>query len=250
MSARGQAGAASGTPLHGPRRGGARATAVAGVVVVVAVVAVAVWLAARPLVGGHRPPALSHGDSTTRTQALAGVFDSATAARMAREGLAGSDRSDTAPFAVQLMAANTAAGAILRLQQAGSRVPAPTYAPVTTGGARTFAVLVGAAADSAGATALLADLRRRGELSESSGTVVRVPWAYVIESDVAADSAAQRVAGYVARRLPVYALRQPDGRARLYAGAFASAEDAAELGRALRASGVHARLVHRMGRAF
>jgi len=54
---------------------------------------------------------------------------------------------------------------------------------------------------------------------------------------------------YEARGLPVYALMQNDGGARLYAGAFARADQSAELIRTLRGAGLNPVLVYRTGSA-
>jgi hypothetical protein len=48
----------------------------------------------------------------------------------------------------------------------------------------------------------------------------------------------------------VYALLQPDGTARLYAGAFETPDKAALLAATLREAGIEPTLVYRMGRAF
>jgi len=129
-------------------------------------------------------------------------------------------------------------------------VPAGTYAAIASSTVSEYQVLAGAFSNAAGATALLDSLRARGAISESSGTVVHVPLAFLIERDVASDSAAARVASLVARGLPVYALRQANGLAQLYAGAFASTADTDALAAALRSAGLHASLAYRTGRPF
>jgi hypothetical protein len=52
---------------------------------------------------------------------------------------------------------------------------------------------------------------------------------------------------YVARGLVVYTLMQEDGGARLYAGAFVTADQSAELIRSLRSAGIKPVLVYRTG---
>jgi hypothetical protein len=52
---------------------------------------------------------------------------------------------------------------------------------------------------------------------------------------------------YAARGLPVYALIQDDGGARIYAGAFAAADQSARLIRTLRGAGLKPVLVYRTG---
>jgi hypothetical protein len=65
------------------------------------------------------------------------------------------------------------------------------------------------------------------------------------------DSAvASRVSVYQTRGLPVYALLQSDGTARLFAGAFKEPEEASLLSDAMRASGVRTSVVYRTGRVY
>jgi hypothetical protein len=61
---------------------------------------------------------------------------------------------------------------------------------------------------------------------------------------------ADRVAMYRARGMPVYALLQTDGTARLFAGAFKAPEEAAVLAEILRSAGVHATIAFRTGRVY
>ena len=229
-----------------PRRSRLRqwAPAAFGPVLAAGLVALGLWLAYRPLARGPgsavpRPaPA-----SVAGPQLLAGPRGIGVAA-------AARDSAPPAPYAVDLAAANTAAGAILWLRQMGPNAPAGTFAHIPRGATSEYRVLAGAFPDSAEAAALLGSLRSHGQLSETRGTVALVPLAYLIERDVAADAAAARVAAYVARGLPVYALRQANGRVRVFAGAFASAREAELLGATLRQARVRASLVQRTGRTF
>jgi hypothetical protein len=50
--------------------------------------------------------------------------------------------------------------------------------------------------------------------------------------------------------MPVYALLQTDGTARLFAGAFKAPEEAAVLAEILRSAGVHATIAFRTGRVY
>jgi cell division septation protein DedD len=147
------------------------------------------------------------------------------------------------------MAANTQAGAILKLQKDGKKLPAATFAPVVIQGARWFKVISGAFANRTDAESLLVDLRRQKVLDAGRGTVVQVPFAFLIDS-VPATAVAGMVATYAERGDPVYALRQEDGSAWLLAGAFANREQASGYAESLRASGVTPVLVYRKGRTF
>ncbi len=210
-------------------------------------IALAAWLMERPLVRGHGPYYQAGPRGAAQRAAVAApAFGLPTAVLPEVIG----DSAAAAAYAVRIADANTAAGAILWLHQVGTDAPAGTYVAIPHGVAGEYRVLAGAFRDSVEAAGLLDHLRSHGQLSESSGTVVWVPLAYLIERDVAAGAAAARVAAYAARGLPVYALRQADGRAWLYAGAFAVASDTTLLAAALRRAGVRATLAYRMGRPF
>jgi SPOR domain len=227
-------------PSAPPERVRRLAGAAFGLVLFATLVALGAWLMERPLDRSRGP------DYQAAPSARAGPG----AAPLPVVPVAIGDPADGSPYAVQLGNANTAAGAMLMLDLAGPRVPAGTYVATPVGTAGAYRVLVGAFQDSRDAAALLALLRSHGQLTETSGTVVRVPLAFMIEQNVPADSATRRVAAYEARGLAVYALRQADGRARLYAGAFATAADTGLVAVALRRAGVHATLAYRTGRPF
>jgi len=233
---------------HGPGRLRRLGPGVLGICLAAVLVAVGFWLMERPLVRGNGPnyqqrPAASRADNGAAIMTRAGIPAHPAA------DLPGATQPK-APYAVSIGHANTAAGAILRLRTMEAFAPAGTYVPMADRAAGDYQVVAGAYATSNDADALLQALRAHGQLSETSGTVVRVPLAFLIERNVAADAAAARVAAFAARGLPVYALRQADGRAWLYAGAFASAADTTLLGNALRRAGVHATLAYRTGRPF
>jgi hypothetical protein len=148
------------------------------------------------------------------------------------------------------MAANTESGAILKLQQDGKDMPAATFAPVSVQGVHWYKVISGAFVDRADADSLLARFRRSGLLDATSGGVVQVPFAFLIESDVPAAAVPGMVATYADHGQPVYALRQRDGKIWLLVGAFGSADEAALYAESLRASGITPVLVYRKGRTF
>lgn len=240
-----------------------RWASVAGIVLTLVLAAGGAWLAYRPLARSSRPVIRAKPDTTkglTKVIAPPGpdtaIRDSGadTSAAGATTGLLAvknpGDSATAAPFAVELMAANTQAGAILKLQQDGKNLPAATFAPVLIQGARWFKVIGGAFANRADADSLLAGLRRRRVLDGGSGTVVRLPYAFLIESGVRATAVAGMVAQWADQGQPVYALLQPDGTAWLLAGAFESLEQSSLYAESLRASGIKPVLVYRKGRTF
>jgi hypothetical protein len=250
-------------PAAGPRRPWSkkRIAAVGGAILTVLLAGVALWLAMRPFAsgGGHTGPS---PDTTKGLKAVVSAVSPDTAVRPSTDStpvatitipqvVNPNDSSQAAGFAVQLMAANTLAGAILKLQQDGKNMPAATFAPVLDAqGARWYKVLSGASVDRAGADSLLLELRRRKVLDSDRGTVVRLPFAFLIDSAVSAAAVPGMVAQYADRGQPVYALRQANGTAWLLVGAFESVDESGLYAESLRASGITPVLVYRKGRTF
>jgi len=133
-------------------------------------------------------------------------------------------------------------------------MPAATISVVPIGDTDViwYKVVAGAFSDSAQADRLLASLRRRRIVSESDGTVLRVPFALRVDSvpaqAAARSKASEKVHGYAARGLAVYALAQADGSVRLYAGAFESPQQSSLAATALRVAGLTPVLEYRTGR--
>ena len=249
--------------------------AVGGVALTLIAAGIALWLAYRPLAGNasgpilkREPdctklaaagtpctpttptptvaitPAAARSDSSSDTSKAAAIATpSPTVLTVANPA----DSTVAAAFAVQLMAANTQAGAILKLQNDGKKLPAATFAPAIIQGVRWFKVVSGAFATYAGADSLLALLKQRNLLR--SGNVVRLPFAYRIDSGVPVKAVPAMVAAYGDRGQPVYALQQVDGTAWLLVGAYESPEQAL-LYRESLPSGTQPVLVYRKGRSF
>jgi hypothetical protein len=157
------------------------------------------------------------------------------------------DSSAASPFAVQLVAENMQAGAILKLQQDGKNLPAATFSPVIVQGVRWYKVVSGAFATASGADSLIGRLRQKKLLSD--GSVVRLPFAFRIDSGVPASAVPAMVMNYVDHGQPVYALRQSDGTAWLLIGAYESPEQGQLYLESL-PSGTRPVLVYRKGRPF
>ena len=237
-----------------------RVPAVAGIALTLVAAGVAAWLAYRPM--ADEPRRVGARPDTARGAAGAGVLhaDSAasepvsdTTATGATSELRVSNPQDSAqatPFAVELLAANTQAGAILKLQQDGSSLPASTFSPALVQGAQWYKVIAGAYVNRSSADSLLVALRRRKVVDAGSGAVVRLPLAFRIDSAVPSSAVPGLLEAYLDRGQPVYALRQADGTAWLLAGAFASIEQSTLYAASLRASGITPVLVYRKGRIF
>lgn len=231
-----------------------------GTAAVLAISALGVWFAMRPFDSSSqrptRPPqepqpvdsvlaaanrgspaggaGVTAGDSTLEVPVVANPADSARATA----------------WAVELLATNTAAGAAARVREEGDDLPAGTFAAALVDGAEWYKVMAGAYPTSALADSLLQLLRREGELDERSGSVVRLPYAFLVHSEVQDSSVQGLLNAYRDLGQPVYALRQDDGTMKVYAGAFESPEQAALLVGSLRAAGITPTLVYRTGRIF
>lgn len=236
-----------------------RIAAAAGLLLTLALAGAAAWLAYRPLAGnGGHARVGPKPDSSRPKNVVALNKDSLSADSASAAGpivalptaVNPSDSLQSSGFAVELMAANTQAGAILKLQQDGKKIPAATFAPVLVQGVRWYKVIGGAFSDRGGADSLLAGLRRLKVLDPDKGSVVRLPFAFRIDSGVPAAAVPGMVATNADHGLPVYALRQTDGTAWLLVGAFESVDQSTLYAESLRASGITPVLVYRKGRMF
>ena len=253
-------------PLRPPRRRRRSIAIAAALLIVAAVGAGGVWLASGSQIfggtrsGGRKPAAASAAGRIAKTDSRAAIGAAVGAAAAPAAPAADApplpvaanpaDSAQASAFAVELMAANTQTGAILKLQNDGKNLPVPTFSAILSQGSRWFKVIAGAYPDRTGADSLLVDLRRRHLLDARSGTVVRVPFAFLIDSGVPATAVPGMVASYANRGDPVYALRQSNGTAWLLAGAFESPEQAALYAESLRSSGKTPTFVYRKGRSF
>src|SRR3569833_581063 len=148
------------------------------------------------------------------------------------------------------MSTNTQAGAILKLQKDGNHLPAATFAPVLDAqGSQWFKVIGGAAAERAAAESLLIELRKQKVVDPTGGSVVRLPYAFLIDSGPPT-AVPEMVGMYRDHSIPAYALKQENGLAWLLVGAFPSIEQSQLYLETLRASVKQPALVYRNGRTF
>jgi len=82
------------------------------------------------------------------------------------------------------------------------------------------------------------------------GPLLWIPYALLIERDVADAAVAARVAALQARNVPAYALAQKNNTARVYAGAFRAPGEAVRLYEDLKTAGIQTSLVYRTGRVY
>jgi hypothetical protein len=239
-----------------------RFAATAGVALTLALAFVAFWLATRPISiasrGHTRVP--QKADTAHAKSVLALDRDSAPRDSVRDSAAAGplvpvlsvTNPADSAVadwWSVELSIANTQAGAILDVQQYGMNLPAATFSPVLIQGAPWFKILSGAFETAASADSLLQSLRKRGYLTQDAGKVVRAPYAFLIE--VVTPAAVEgMLAAHSNHGIPVYALRQTNGKVWLLAGAFETKDQASSFTQPLRAAGIEPVLVYRKGRMF
>jgi len=186
--------------------------------------------------------------ATTTEAATEAATDTITFASVVNPG----DSARAAAFTVELVAANTLAGANSGLEMRGVPLPAPTLVPVLLGadGRPWYRALAGAWRDRAEAESLLSMLRDRGLVREDVGRVLRAPYALLLAKGVPTEQATAALAQWESRGIPAYALLQEDGRARLFAGAFETPGQSALVALSLRDIGVEPVLAFRTGRMF
>ena len=248
-----------------PRRDRRRVMAgIAGLFLTTALVGAALWFAARPFASAGRSTA-ARSKPAPAAQLLASTPDSATkpVADSAARPLAVAGQLDSFPlltpvnvadtamasaFAVRLEQTNTKSGAILDLRGRFETVPAGTYGFDPRN--RFFLLVAGAYPARIGAESLLVRLHTQKILAPGIGSVVSLPFAFLVEADVPQAAIASRLKSYAARGQPVYALRQPSGVAHLYFGAYESPQAAALAVPMVRDAGVTPTLVYRIGRVF
>ena len=188
------------------------------------------------------------------------VADSTAANSSARSGSAALapvnplDSANATAFSVEILAANTADGANFELKRHGSAMPAATISIVPIGDteASWYKVYAGAYSDARQADQLLGLLRRRHLMADSAGSVVRAPFAFLVDSVPAQAGVAARVRDKLqvlaGKNITAYALIQRDGSARFYTGAYVTPDQSSLAASALRMAGVTPVLAYRTGR--
>jgi hypothetical protein len=215
--------------------------------------AMAGWRGARPTAGTARPPSPPAPPAQAPGRAERPAAAPADTVRLA-DPVNPADTSIVAPFAVEVMAANTLAGANSYLSDHGGRTSlnGATVSPVPVGGSTNvwYTVVAGASHDRAGADSLLAALRRDGLVRREEGRVVKVPYALVLADHVERTSVPALRESWRRRGFDPYVLVQADGSGRLLAGAFETPAQAAPLAATLRAAGVEPVVAFRTGRTY
>jgi hypothetical protein len=164
------------------------------------------------------------------------------------------DSSSAPQFSVFISASNTLEGANLEMKSYGSALPAPTISLVPIGDTEAiwYKIYAGVYEDSTEAETLLATLRRRRSLPDSGEAVVRAPLALLIDSIPAQAGMTSRIREKIQslaeKDVKAYALRQNDGSARIYSGAFVKPDESTLAATSLRVAGLTPLLVYKTGR--
>lgn len=268
-------------PAAAPRSRARIAAAVAGIALSLAGLLVFIWAVMRPFSQDHKPARVgatagsaqrvTGGALATDTMSAARAdsvrADSARADSLRRDSLArpdtaappvdsfpvlapanARDAANAAGWAVRLEQTNTKSGAILDLRGRFETAPAGTYGVDLR--TRFFLLVAGAYPTRAGAESLLVRLRTQKILAPGIGSVTSLPFAFLVQADVPAADVPSRLARFAARGQPVYALRQANGAANLYFGAYESSQHAALAVPTVREAGLTPTLVYRTGRVF
>ena len=230
--------------------------ALLGVVLALGLGGLGVWLAARPLATGHEPSnVLRRRSMGAAAGAVPSTLDSLRPDSNTANNLPAlvpanpADSAGAAGYAVLLARFNTHDGVTLWLQRNQREMPSATFSPILVRGERWYRALAGSYASRPQADSLLARLRQEGQVGAEYGEVVNAPLSFLLDSVMA--EAAPALLQYWARRgEPVFALRQSDGSAKLYDGAFSSPQEASLFLDEVRSSGIRPVLVYRIGRVY
>jgi hypothetical protein len=199
--------------------------------------------AVAPVAAPSTAPAPDSGAAAKRSAALEAMLAQARAA-------AADSNAKSAAYSVELDVLASATAANARLEAEPIRdLPAITISPMAEpDGSHSFHVLAGAYNDRGGADSLLGALVKDGVVIKGQGKVVRLPFTVVVQSGITRDEASLLATGYRSKGFPVYALALPDGRMRMYVGAFERAADAALLVATLRSNNETPSVTYRIGR--
>jgi sporulation related protein len=238
------------------RRSRWSAGALVGGALAVALAIIGIWLAARPLVRGYYPASDRRRSSTSSAGTVPSTLDSIpsdSASAAAAKLLSPANPADSgraAAYSVVVARFNTLLGAQSWLQTQARDLPSPTFAPFRVNGETWYRALAGSYTTRAEADSLLDALGAKGLSRPDSANVVHAPFAFLVDS-ITADAVPGMLKYFAARGQPVYALKEEDGSARLYAGAFESPAEAALYVDAIRSGGnIKPVLVYRIGRVY
>jgi hypothetical protein len=244
-----------------------------GLVLAVLVAGAALWFATRPGASDGAPRAVVAAPSRTTSAVKADTATADSALQAGRDSVARdsagrlaatrpplsdpasgltvanvADSASAAAFALRFESVTSGGSAIIYLAGRYKTVPAATFGIEPRTGL--FLLTGGAYATQAGADSLFKQLQAKGLIIPGVGAVVSVPFAFLIQAHVPLAEAASRRARLLGGGHPVYALRQPDGTANLYFGAYDSPQQAAFAIPFVKKVTPTPTLVYRIGRVY
>jgi len=154
---------------------------------------------------------------------------------------------DSLPFAVQVAAWTTLGQALEDADSIEARGFEPIVTPLLVDRARWFRVSAGPAPTEDSADSLLRAVRGAGLDGSSSAAATLVPLSFALKRVATLAAARAERARLRDAGIPAFILGQADGSYRLFAGAFASTEQAAYLDTLLAANHSAAQLMPRVG---
>lgn len=233
----------------------------------IVVIALLLWLASQVGGSGARggmlqsdsaAAVLAHPDSDMVDDAAAlpiGTDSSATSAGATDGDVAAppvanlADSARAAAFSVAVTTVRSAPASIAAFRNRSRALASVTIGEAAdSAGATSYYLVTWAGTASGDAVTELERLRRQGLLADTAGAVVRLPYALQVESSVPRDSVRMALNRLLARGIPAYALLQPNGRAHVYVGAFATPSDARAQLVTLQSAAIPAALAVRTGR--
>ena len=248
-----------------PRTSNRLLAAGAGLLLTAGLLAAGVWFANRPFASAPvkrasakpetsplqrqlAPPAVTPVDSTRDTASGMAIAPLSPDSFPLLAPANVADSAKASSWGVILEPTRTKSGAILDLRTRFETVPVGTYGiDVRT---RSFLLVSGAYPLRTSAESLLVDLRNHRILAPGIGSVTSLPFAFLVQQDVPEADVPARLKRFAGSAHPVYALRQTNGAANLYFGAYESAQQAALAVPAVREAGLTPTLVYRIGRVF
>ncbi len=154
---------------------------------------------------------------------------------------------DTLPFAVQVSAWTSLVFALDAGDALQGRGLAPIVSPLRVGGRVWYRVYTGPVATRSAADSLLGAVRAAGLDRPRAATTALAPLSLALRRFAGAAAATEARARLRTAGIPAFVLGQADGTYRLYAGAYATSEQAAYLDSLLTSTGSAGQLGPRVG---
>ncbi|MGI9077566.1 MAG: SPOR domain-containing protein [Gemmatimonadaceae bacterium] len=155
------------------------------------------------------------------------------------------DSARASGFVLVLSHLSDSSGAALTLHRDAEGLPAATYAPVIIHGMPWYRVTVGSFTTRASADSMIRNSRQ-----VETAAALYAPFSVVLASRMTPPNAASRLKEFRDRKRPAFALLQGDGSVTVFAGAFETPEQSAQLLSELRAEGAQVSVAYRTGTVF